>query len=123
MNEPSKPKRGYITTARLLICGFLAAFVSELFRTPGAWSDYHSQWFPALVRAVASLGLFIATHWIYLRSRPQAIALWFVFGALFTASLHTLVVSQRFLRDYDYPGPFDYLQHPSNFFDFPWGYF
>ena len=123
MNEPTKPERSRITAARLVICGFLAAFVSGLFHTPGAWSDVHSQWFPALVRAVASLGLFIATHWVYLRSRPEAIALWFVFGTMFTDSLYTLVVSQRFLYDHNSPGPFDYLQHPSHFFDFPWGNF
>jgi len=116
MDAHSQAKRGYITTTRLLLCGILAVLVSGLFRTPGSWSDVHSQWFPSLVRAASSLVLFLTTHWIYLRSKPEAIALYLLFGAMFTVSLCSLVNAQWWLERYQRPGPFDYLRHPSQFF-------
>ena len=127
VNERKKSERKRITALRLLVCGVFAVVISTIFHTPGAWSDFHSQWFPALFRALASLPLFIATHRIYIgrgeSSKLQAGALWFLFGAIFTSSLVSLVDSQRWCTLCGRPGPFDYLSHPSAFFYFPWGHF
>lgn len=95
--------------------------------TPGAWSDWKSQWFPSLILAPFSLALCVMTHRIYIRAgaapKIQAIVLWFLFGGVFTDSICTLIVAQRFLNEYGGPGPLDYICHPSLFFNLPWGNF
>lgn len=118
-SEP-KPRRR-ITTLRLVVCGVLADVIghglSWWWLTPGAWSDYHSQWMGPFVGAVVCLMLFVATHWIWDQSRLQACFLWLVFGGYFIASLSSLAQSQQWCRECGRAGPLDYFQHPSWFFD------
>ena len=74
-----------------------------------------------------TLVLCVAVHWVYIRPgrslKFQAIVLWFLFGSVFTWCVSSLIRSQRFMALYGRDGPFDYLCHPSMFFDFPWGHF
>ena len=127
VNESEEPKSQKLTTRRLLVVFFLAFIACSLFRTPGSWSDGGSQWFPSLLLAPVSLAFCIATHWIYIRPgrapKVQAAILWVIFGVVFTVSVIGLIQSQHFLSRYHRPGPFDYLRHPSHFFDAPWGNF
>ena len=77
--------------------------------------------------APIALVLCVAVHWVYIRPgrspKFQAVALWFLFGGTFTLCVGGLIESQRFMALYGRDGPFDYLRHPSMFFDFPWGHF
>ena len=127
MNQPEEPKLQKLTTGRLLAVFFLAFIASPFFRTPGSWSDVSSQWLPELLLAPISLAFCIATHWIYIRPgrapKIQAATLWFLFGGVFIISVVGLIQSQLFLTRYHRLGPFDYLCHPSHFFDAPWGNF
>ncbi len=127
MNEPGDLKPQKATMGRLLVAFFLVFIACFLFRTPGSWSDGRSQWLPSLLLAPISLAFCIATPWIFGWSgRAQKIRvaiLWFLFGAAFTFSVVELIKSQHFLMRYHRLGPFDYLRHPSRFFDAPWGRF
>jgi len=121
--DETKPKARRLVTAPLLTAlGFVAWIISSVvsampFITPGGWSDFHSQWLGAFLGAIFFLGLFVATHWLWSRSKPLACCFWFAFGGLFTMSLYSLVVSQKFLTERGRAGPFNYLRHPSWFFD------
>jgi hypothetical protein len=119
-------KRPLITTARLLVAGVIAITILSIFplRTPGECSDSHSQWLPGLVLAFIFTFLFVAVHWIYIQPKPwskvQAIVLWLLFGGFVGFLMLPLIDSQEFLSEFNVPGPFDYVRHPSFFFRLPW---
>ena len=85
----------------LLLILLVGSFVGSLFMPLGGWSDRRSQWGNPLVIFLLSAGLTIATHWLYRRSgwlhKAQAIALWFLFGAIAAVSGYQFWAALQFI--------------------------
>jgi hypothetical protein len=70
--------------------------------TPDSWSDPRSQWTPPAAIALAALGLFVASFWIYRQRgvvfKAQAVILWLIAGAALVAAACGLYECAAFLQ-------------------------